>query len=110
MQRPVESAYCLLIDQHGIDDTANFDQLLPLATVARESRNLASGNRANASKTDLCHHPFETRACLRAGCRAAQILINYFNLVPAQLVQTIPHRVLQFLALQIVADLVLAVL
>ena len=44
-------------------------------------------------------------AC-RLHCRAAQILIYHLNLVPAHLAQTILHRVLLFLALQIVAYLV----
>jgi len=80
--------------------------LLPLATVARKSRNLTSGNCADVPKTDLCHHPFEARARLRSGRRAAQILVDHFDLVPAQPMQTILHRILQLLALQIVADLV----
>src|SRR5262245_15175650 len=40
----------LLINQQGIENAADFDQLLPLPTVARKSRYLAGGNCSNFSK------------------------------------------------------------
>src|SRR5262245_40448380 len=37
----------LLVNQHRIDNTANFDQLLPLPAVARETRYFPGSNRSD---------------------------------------------------------------
>ena len=42
----------LLIDQHGIDDAAHLDQLLPVAAVASEARDLARRDRTDLEKAE----------------------------------------------------------
>src|SRR6266478_4939747 len=66
----------LLIDQHGIDDAAHLDQLLPVTAVAGEARDFPRRDR-----------------------------IDRFDAKPAQRCQTIAHRILQGAALAIVENL-----
>src|SRR5258708_39921349 len=43
----------LLINQYGIDNTADLDELLPLAAIAREARNLTRSHGTNTPEANL---------------------------------------------------------
>jgi hypothetical protein len=96
----------LPIDQDGVDHAADFDQLLPLATVARKARDFARRHCADLAETHLGYHPLEPATRHQTGGRTPEILVDDFDLTPAHLHQPLLHRILQLLALQVVADLV----
>jgi hypothetical protein len=51
-----------LIDQNGIDDASHLDQLLPVAAVAREARDLPCCHGPDLAQANLRNHPLETGA------------------------------------------------
>src|SRR4029077_5776172 len=75
---------CLLVDQHRVHHPAHLDQLLPIAAVAGEAGALSGGNRAYFAETNLRDHPLETGAHDAAGGRATEIVVNDFDLGPAE--------------------------
>ena len=85
----------LLIDENRVDDAAHLDQLLPVAAVAGEARDLAGADGADLAEADLGHHPFEARALHAAGRRAAEIVVDHLDLGKTQRRQPVPHGVLQ---------------
>ena len=95
----------LLIDQHGIDHAAHLDQLLPVAAVAGEARDLARADRADLAEAHLRHHALEAGALDAARRRAAKIIVDDLDLGPAERRQTIPHGILQRAALAVVQHL-----
>src|ERR1700680_2321884 len=95
----------LLIDQHGIDDAAHLDQLLPVTAVAGEARDFPRRDRADLAQADLGHHSIKAGARDAACRRAPEIVIDRFDARPAQRRQTIAHRILQGAALAIVENL-----
>ena len=57
----------VLVDEHRVDHTAHFDEVLPFTAVARKARDLASGHRAHVAQADIGHHAFEAAARDQAG-------------------------------------------
>src|SRR5258707_4836925 len=96
---------CLLIDQHGIDDAAHLDELLPVTAVAGETRDFPRRDRTDLAQADLGHHSIKAGARDTACRRAPKIVIDRFDARPAQHRQTITHRILQGAALAIVENL-----
>src|SRR5215470_16986735 len=76
--------YGLLIHQQRVDHAADFNQLLPVATVACESRHFAGGHCAYLAHAHLRHHAFESGSCHRSCSRATEIFVNDFHVPPAQ--------------------------
>ena len=74
----------LLIDQQRVDDPAHLDELLPVAAVAREARDLPGRHRADLAEADLGDHALEARACGPAGRRAAEILVDDLDLATSR--------------------------
>src|SRR6202166_2128834 len=95
----------LLIDQHGIDDAAHLDELLPVTAVAGETRDFPRRDRTDLAQADLSHHSIKAGARDAARRRAPEIVIDRFDARPAQCRQTIAHRILQGAALAIVENL-----
>ena len=96
----------LLIDKNRVDDAAHLDQLLPISAVAGEAGDLAGADGAHLAEADLGHHPFEPGALHSAGRRAAEIVVDHFDLGKAQRSQPVSHGVLQRPAFAIVQHLV----
>ena len=71
------------IDQHRIDHATDLDQVLPLATIPRESRHLAGGHPADVAQTDLGDHAFKARARDRTRRGPTQVFIHHVDLAPA---------------------------
>src|SRR3954468_2626603 len=97
--------YRLLVDQYGIDNAAHLYQLLPVAAIASEARDLPGGNRTDLAEADFRPHPLEAGAHDAAGGGAAEVVVDYVDLRPAKSHKTLAHRVLQPSALAIVQDL-----
>ena len=95
----------LLIDQQRVDDAAHLDELLPVAAIAREPRDLPGRHRADLAEADLGHHALEAGARGPARRRAAEVLVDDLDLGPAQLHEPVAHGVLQHLALAVVLNL-----
>ena len=107
-QTVVALSWCvdrLLVDQHGIDDAAHLDELLPVAAVAGKPRHLPRRHRADLAETDFGHHAIEAGAFHIARGRAAEIFVDRFNPGPAKLLKPTPHGVLKRAALAIVQNL-----
>jgi len=79
---------------------------LPLPAVTGKSGNFTSRDGANLTQAYLRHHAFKSGSDFGSRRRAAQILVDDFDLLPAEYAQAFLHRVLQFLAFQIVIHLV----
>ena len=94
----------LLIDQQRVDEAAHLDELLPVAAVAREPRDLPGRHRADLAQADLGDHALEARARGPARRRAAEVLVGDLDLGPAQLHEPVAHGVLQHLTLVVVLD------
>ena len=81
-QTVVALSWCvdrLLVDQHGIDDAAHLDELLPVAAVAGKPRHLPRRHRADLAETDFGHHAIEAGAFHIARGRAAEIFVDRFQ-------------------------------
>src|SRR5262249_7999147 len=94
-----------LVDEQGIDQPADLNELLPVTAVAGEAGNLAGGDGADVSEADLGDHALEAGTGDVAGSGATEIVVHDFDLAPAELPQTVLHGVLELLALQVVYDL-----
>src|SRR5450631_1087563 len=66
----------LLIDQHGIDDAAHLDELLPVTAVAGETRDFPRRDRTDLAQADLGHHSIKASARDAARRRAPEIVID----------------------------------
>src|SRR5258708_24846772 len=93
------------LDQHGIDDAAHLDELLPVTAGAGETRDFPRRDRTDLAQADLGHHSIKAGARDTARRRAPEIVIDRFDARPAQRRQTIAHRILQGAALAIVENL-----
>jgi hypothetical protein len=80
--------------------------LLPVPTVAGKAGNFPGGHGPDSAERYFGHHPFKARSHDTAGSRTTQVLIDYFNLRPAQLPEALFHGVLQSTTFLMVRDLV----
>src|SRR3982075_3656307 len=74
----------LLIDQHGIDDAAHLDELLPVTAGAGETRDFPRRARTALAQAALGHHSIKAGALDPARGRAAEIVIDRLDPRPAQ--------------------------
>ena len=74
----------LLIDKQRVNDAAHFDQLLPLAAVARKARDFPGAYRSHFSQANLSHHPFQAGPRYAASCRSAKVFINDLHFGPTE--------------------------
>src|ERR1700682_3877671 len=72
----------LLINQHGIDDAAHLDELLPVTAVAGETRDFPRRDRTDLAQADLGHHSIKAGARDAACRRAPEIVIDRFDARP----------------------------
>ena len=62
--------------------------------------------KSNLAEADLGHHALEAGAHDAAGGRTAEIVVDDLDLMPAQVLQPLPHGILERPALAVVQDLV----
>ena len=94
-----------LINEQRVYHPAHLHELLPVAAVAREARDLPGGHSSNLAQAHLRNHALEAGAESSARGRTPKVLVDYLDLRPAKLQETIAHGVLQPLALAIVLHL-----
>src|SRR5450432_170554 len=86
---------------------AEIEQLVPVGAVAGEARRFISEDHANLAQANLSGKLLKAESTGgRRGCATGIVIDDeYVVLMPSQLTRTLPHRVLQPLALGVVAYL-----
>src|SRR5215472_11025433 len=67
------------IGDQGAEDRADFQQLIPIAIVARQPGGIVAEHQACASQTNFSKQILETTTPQSVGSGFAQILINEFD-------------------------------
>ncbi|GLR59079.1 hypothetical protein GCM10007919_38060 [Rhizobium indigoferae] len=80
-----------LVDQDSIDNTAHFDELLPVPTVPGEARYLTCGYGADLSKADFRHHAVKSSAGHTTGGRTTKVVIYRLDVRPSKRSQPVAH-------------------
>jgi hypothetical protein len=78
-----------VVDTLGVDDQrvqqrAEVEQLIPVAVIAGQARDLEADHRADAAQTDLGHEPLKPGQIGGGRRRLPEILIDDDDLMPAQ--------------------------
>src|SRR6476646_3657562 len=68
--------------------------MMPIATVSREPRRIEAYNGADLAGTQPCDQAVEAGACYRSACRAAEIIIDDFNIDESSLASDIDQIIL----------------
>src|SRR5260370_1033306 len=69
----------LFIQKRGMGECANFQEMMPIAGVARKSRDFQPQDQPYLPEPDLRHEPLEPQAVGSGSSRAAQILIKHHH-------------------------------
>ena len=97
--------HAFVVDDQRVHQTAQIEQLIPVAIVARQARHFDGEDRADAAQPYLGHQLLEAGARRAARARASQVLIDHGHLVPAQLLGSRRQVVLTPPAFVVMADL-----
>src|SRR5271156_819200 len=95
----------VFVNDDGPDQSTELDQRVPVAAVTRESGSLDRENGADAPFADCRQQAFEAEP-VDAAARAAEIIVDDLDRVPAELPGTVGHPLLPAVALLIVQELV----
>src|SRR5438132_10025797 len=94
----------ILVDDERIDQTTEFEQRVPIPTIAGEPGSLDRQHRTDAAFADSREQLLEPGPCgTTAG--STQIVIDGLDVIPTKLAATLDKTVLSPLALKIVGDL-----
>src|SRR5260370_42529278 len=80
--------------------------MVPVTIVACQSRSFQGKHGSGQTLADGRQKPAKARSFLSSGTGAAQVFINHHYLAKTELFRTARQRILQFLALQVIAYLV----
>jgi hypothetical protein len=90
------------IHNHSAHHSAEFNQVVPIATVARQSGRFDTEDRAHFAATYISHQPLKSRAINQAGTGTAQVIVDHEDIPKSQLTRPIRKTVLSPLALLVV--------
>ena len=76
-----------MVDEHGVDNTAHLDKVLPFAAVASKARNLPSRHSADLTQADIGDHAFEALSGNGTRCRATEVIVDHLDVLPAELLK-----------------------
>ena len=93
------------IDHEGAYQAAEFDEMMPVSTVTGQAGSLNAKHSANLSRADFRNQMLEPRALHLAGPRASKILVDYLDLLKAELASVVRQTILPPLALLVVNHL-----
>jgi len=93
------------IDHDGTHQPAEFDEVMPVSTVASQAGRLNAEYSANVSRADFCNQMLKARPLYLAGARATKILVNDLDLLEAKLASVVGQTILPTLALLVVNHL-----
>ncbi len=96
----------LPVRDQGSGDAAKLDQVLPLAAIASQARSFQAEDRSHRLRTDRSEEFVESAAVDQAHPRVSLIDVDDGDVLEPQLARPILERILQPLALQMVAHLV----
>ena len=99
-----------IIDAVGIDNNsshhaAQFDQVVPIAAVARKTRGLDAENGTDFACAYFAHQSLESWPLDQPGSRTSQIIVDDNDILEAQLTSTIDQTILALLALLVMQHL-----
>ena len=93
------------VDDPCLDQAAQFEQMMPIAAIARQARRFQAQDRTNFSSTQGRHEPLETGAGDRAACAASEIVVDNLDLGEPGPSRHLDQLVLTSLALQVLLNL-----
>src|SRR2546425_5420957 len=108
IRRPPRSTlfpYTTLFRSHGLHHSAKFDQMVPIAAIARQSGSFNAKNGADLAGADLSNQPLESGTLNQTGTRSPEIVINHNDLSKPKFARSIRQTVLSQLTLAVVQDL-----
>src|SRR6266550_8103273 len=92
------------VDQQRTDDTAKFQQGMPVPPIARQSRRLNAEHGADLPIAQRAQQAFKAGAACSAS-RDSEIVIDYVDFLPAQRACTIDQAILTTLTFKVVLHL-----
>src|SRR5277367_1072891 len=95
----------IMIHDQGIHNGTEFEQPMPLASVARQARRLDGENGADLALAHVRHQGSKSRTLNVSASGAAQIIVDDTRLAPAKLSGALHQSVLTPLALDVVLHL-----
>jgi hypothetical protein len=93
------------IDHVRADEAAELEQVMPIASVAREARSFQAEHRADCTFADAADEIAEAGTIHCAACRAAEIRVDHCNVMEAIAAREIDKLVLSSLALDVLVHL-----
>lgn len=99
-----------IIDAVGIYNQCShqptqFDQVMPVTTVAGQARSLDTEDCTHVSIAYLGNQSGKTRAIYLSGTRSPQVFVDHLDLLEAKLTSLVSQRVLAPLTLEVIGDL-----
>ena len=85
--------------------SAQLEQMVPVASVACEPRCLQAEDSADDTFAELRDERFEARACARAACRLSQVVVDDDDVAKPEIACPLCELVLASLTLEIFLDL-----
>jgi len=95
----------LAIDDERVGKAAEIEELVPVAIVAGEPRDIETDDGPGVPETDLGHQPLEARPSRGRGSRLPEVVVDHDHLAPAQAAHVVLQIVLTTPALVVVPDL-----
>src|SRR5262249_23244258 len=95
----------LAVDDERVREPAEIQELIPVAIVARQPRDIQADDRAGVPQTDLGHQALEAGSARGGGARLPEVVVDHDDLAPAQAPGVILEIVLPAAALMVVTDL-----
>src|SRR5207249_3348606 len=93
------------VHQHRAHQAAHPDQVMPVATVPRQSRSLDANHGADFAAADFSDQALESGALHQAGPRASQVVVDHHDLLKAELARLVGQAILPSLALLVLKHL-----
>ncbi len=94
-----------MVDDAGLDQTAEFQHMMPVAPVTGQTGDLKAENRANRTGAQERHQPFETGPFGATAGGYAQIIIYDIDLCEPVSARRLNQIILPTLAFQVLHDL-----
>jgi hypothetical protein len=83
--RPTGVVDAVEVDNASLNQAAQLQQVVPVASIAREPGRVEAQHCADFSATKPCNQPFEAGPCHQAAGGTAEILVDHFDLAKAAL-------------------------
>jgi hypothetical protein len=83
--RPTGVVDAVEVDHASLNQAAQLQQVVPVASIAREPGRVEAQHCADFSATKPCNQPFEAGPCHQAAGGTAEILVDHFDLAKAAL-------------------------